>query len=114
MLINLGIAPPSAHASDLSVDDLKTIATAEAAAHNLDTTRFLKVIDCESHWDATTVGDGGRSFGLVQIFLPAHPEITKAQALDAYWALNWAAEQWALHHEAMWSCFKLTSNTVLK
>ena len=35
-----------------------------------------------------------RSFGLVQIHLPAHPEITYEQAIDPSFSLDWAGERW--------------------
>lgn len=32
------------------------------------------------------------SYGLAQIYLPAHPEVTKAQALDEHFAIEWMAK----------------------
>lgn len=40
-----------------------------------------------------SVGDGNKSYGAFQIHLGYHPEITKEQALDPYWAAEWTAKR---------------------
>lgn len=63
----------------------------------------------ESGWNQSAVGDNNTSFGPFQIHLPAHPGVTKAQAEDPTWAVNYMfgsyqsgvnqvpAAQWALN-----------------
>lgn len=50
-------------------------------------------------------GERERSYGLVQIHLPDHPEVSYVQAIDPDFSLNWAAQKistgWTL-----WSCWK--------
>jgi len=52
------------------------------------------------------VGDREQSYGLVQIHLPAHPNITKAQATNTDFATDFLAKNIAAGHASMWSCFK--------
>lgn len=39
------------------------------------------------------MGDGNKSYGIYQIHLGYHPEVTIAQATDPYWAAEWTAER---------------------
>lgn len=50
-------------------------------------------------------GPNGRedSWGIAQIHLPAHPEISKEQALDPKWSIDWAAFQFSEGHQDMWT-----------
>lgn len=91
----------------MSVIDLKTLATAAALAHNLNVDRFLSVIGCESHWHYNAVSKTN-DYGLVQVHLKSHPDITREQAEDPYFALNWAAEQWQAGNAKAWTCFRKT------
>lgn len=52
-------------------------------------------------------GPNGRedSWGLSQIHLSAHKDITKAQATDAEWSIRWMAEQFKKGNQAIWSCW---------
>lgn len=43
----------------------------------------------ESGWNQAAVGDNNTSFGPFQIHLPVHPGVTKAQAEDPVWAVNY-------------------------
>src|SRR3972149_5332849 len=45
-------------------------------------------VKCESQFHPNAVGDNGNSFGLVQIYLPAHPQISKEEAMDVDFALD--------------------------
>ena len=51
------------------------------------------------------VGDREQSFGLVQIHLPAHPTVTKEQAKNPYFAVEWLAQGIAEGKASMWSCY---------
>lgn len=65
-----------------------------------------KVVQCESGYNPLAVGDKGKSFGLVQIHLPAHPNITKEQAFDEDFALNFIASEFSKNNKWKWSCYK--------
>lgn len=65
------------------------------------------VIQCESSGNPNAVGDGGQSFGLVQIYLPAHPEVTRAEALDPEFAVEFLAQNLSEGRGRMWTCYRL-------
>jgi len=73
-----------------------------------------KIIACESGYDTDIQSkfirpDGSReqSFGLVQIYLPAHPTITKEQAIDPDFALEFLAKELKAGNAKIWSCYHL-------
>lgn len=68
---------------------------------------MMKIIGCESGGNITAVGDKGTSFGLVQIHLIAHPEITKVQAFTPDFAIQFLAENIAIGNVKIWSCAKI-------
>lgn len=43
----------------------------------------------ETNCNPERVGDGGNSFGLYQIYRPAHPDISVDQAKDIVWSTEW-------------------------
>ncbi len=93
-------APPA------PLPDIHTYASQQALQFGLDPVLFSKVVSCESQWNPLAVGDSGASYGLVQIHLPSHPEITQEEALDPYFALNWMAYEWSVGHAKQWSCYR--------
>ena len=68
--------------------------------------QMAKTIECESNNNSFAVGDNGQSYGLVQIFLPAHPEVTKEQALDEDFALDFMGKEFKKGNQKIWSCWK--------
>ena len=64
------------------------------------------VIKCESGGDKNAVGDFGTSFGLVQIHLPSHPELTKDQAFDPAFSIRYLAKKISIGHGYLWTCFR--------
>lgn len=68
--------------------------------------KVTSVLTCESGLNPNAVGDNGHSFGLAQIYMPAHPEITKEQALDPYFAVDYLASQMPKGHGRMWTCYR--------
>ena len=69
--------------------------------------QMLATIQCESGgtFNPTAVGDYGTSFGLTQIHLPAHPNISKAEAENPDFAINWMAIQFSEGNKGIWSCW---------
>jgi len=73
----------------------------------------LSVIDCETAGTWRQDIQSGHyqsygqelSFGVAQIHLPSHPTITKEQAINPLFSLNWMAEQWSQGNQWMWSCY---------
>lgn len=77
-----------------------------SAFYQIDEADFAATLECESGLDPEAVGDHGTSLGIAQIHLPAHPDITKEEALDPDFALDWAAKQFSLGHQTMWTCWR--------
>jgi len=46
------------------------------------------------------------SWGLAQIHLPDHPDISKQQAIDPDFALDYLASKLSEHKGFLWSCYK--------
>jgi len=73
-----------------------------------------KTIDCETAgtWNpkiqSEYVKDGVRedSWGLAQIHLPSWPEVTRDQAQDPYFAIDFLVEKWKLGQQTKWSCYR--------
>lgn len=88
--------------------------------YDVSSATMVQIVKCESYFDPTIQsidtynqdypnwevkkGDRELSFGLVQIHLPSHPEITKAEALDPDFSLNYLAYHLSLGQESMWTC----------
>lgn len=87
-------------------DAKREIALAEAKM-GLKPNILLRTLECESNLNPKAVGDGGTSFGIAQIHLPAHPSISKEEALDPYFSITWAAEQFAAGNARMWTCWRI-------
>lgn len=65
----------------------------------------LNVMRCESNYDPDAVGDHNHSFGLSQINLPSHPDISKEEALDPKFAIEYLTHGLAKKTDH-WSCEK--------
>lgn len=85
-----------------------------AALHKNSPRKIIDTINCENkEWDVdlqsriiNKKGIREDSWGLAQIHLPSHPNITKEQATDPDFALNYIAEH--LGRDDNWSCYKRT------
>lgn len=100
---------PIAEAAEYVPDFTSTTTTAayirlEAQKWHVEGDYLLKTLECESGLNPNAVGDNGTSFGIAQIHLSAHPDISKTQALDPEFAVDYAAQQFALGHSSMWTC----------
>ncbi len=77
--------------------ELQQLIRATAQNNGIDEGLFLSVANCESGLvtdiQSHFVRDGvqERSFGLFQINLDAHPDVSYAQATDPYYNVAWAA-----------------------
>lgn len=85
---------------------LVALAVLTASQHGLNTNHFLATINCESGWNTHAIGDAGQSFGLAQIYRPAHEEVSIDEAEDPTFALNWMADEWSGDNAHLWSCWK--------
>jgi len=67
-----------------------------------------KIIDCESTWSASAIGDNGDSRGLWQIHRPSHKEVSEECALDYKCATYWAVQKRIKDGSwNAWSCARL-------
>lgn len=76
---------------------------------------ILKTIQCESGFDPLIQsqykdpsGPNGLedSWGLAQINLPAHPNITREQAQDWKFSLEFMKKNFAAGNQSMWTCWR--------
>lgn len=85
----------------------------KAVEYGVSATLMRKIIECESQGSTTVQsyarrnGKRENSWGLVQIFLDAHPHITKEQALDPKFAIDFLAKNIQAGRANMWSCYRL-------
>lgn len=82
------------------------IIEAYAVRYGIPAQPLIDTLQCESNFIRTASGDFGTSFGVAQIHLPAHTDISKAQALDPIWSIDWAAQQFKAGKQSMWTCYR--------
>lgn len=70
--------------------DLKSYVASEAKRWGVNVEMALFIAQHESTFDPTRVGDASTSYGMWQIHLPAHPDVTIASAQDPIWSTQWA------------------------
>lgn len=80
-----------------------------ASEFDADAKEMTETIRCESRFHPDAVGDNGKSFGLAQIHLPAHPDVSKEQALDPDFSIKWMAAHW--FQKRIWTCARILGYT---
>src|SRR5689334_6135894 len=96
------IAPPST----IGTTTIPEIIENTAERYGVDSAIMESIIWCESGMNPDAIGDHGTSYGLSQIHLPAHPGITKEQALDPEFAINFMAKEISQGNMWKWTCAK--------
>jgi hypothetical protein len=83
-----------------------------AVKYGVSASEMKRVIKCESQGSTTIQsrhrrpdGSRERSFGLVQIYLPAHPDVTYEQAVNPKFAIDFMAKNFKEGRQRMWSCY---------
>lgn len=79
----------------------------KSAEYNVSASLMRKIIHCESSGNPNAVGDGGYSFGLVQIHSPSWPDITQEQAVDPEFAINFLAKKLSEDKGHLWTCYRM-------
>ncbi len=95
---------------------------AKAEEYGVSAVAMTAIINCESQGSTTIqsnhryptdrpneglkAGQRELSFGLVQIHLPAHKNISKEQAIDPEFAIDFLAKNLKAGRANMWSCAK--------
>ena|SRR3990167_1506164 len=85
---------------------IQQLITLYALKYNVNESIIRKVVSCESNYKENAVGDKGKSFGLVQIHLPSHPYVSKEQAFDPDFSLDFLAKNIAKGKGKMWTCWR--------
>lgn len=105
---------PPAEVAPLPIRELDATTTIEKTAdkYGIDSEKFLAVAKCEDpdlipDQQSNYVHKGRReqSYGIFQIDLDYHPEISIASATDPVFASKWAAKEWVAGYESSWSCY---------
>jgi len=81
-----------------------------AKEYNVSEERMTQTIFCESSFNPNAIGDGGKSFGLSQIHLPSHPSVSKEEATNPQFAVEFMAQAFSKGQEKMWSCWRKIYN----
>lgn len=89
-----------------TVQEVKDMTNQYADAYKVSRSTMNAVVSCESGYDYLATGDSGHSIGVSQIHGPSHPEITKDQALDPDFALDFMAKSIASGKGRMWTCYR--------
>lgn len=94
--------------------DTRQVIVSAAIEAGIDPEQFLKVSECEdpgliADQQSNYVYKGVReeSYGIFQINIKAHPEISVASATDPVWASRWSATAWKEGYEYQWSCARV-------
>lgn len=66
---------------------------------------LIRLAHCESSLNPEAVGDNGNSYGLFQIFLKWHPDVTAEQARDIEFATKWTANKIRQGQGHLWTCW---------
>jgi len=73
---------------------------------------FIETLDRESGFQSIQSKvirkDGTRepSYGCAQIHEPSHPNITREQAMNCIWSIDWAAQQFLTGKATMWTEYR--------
>jgi soluble lytic murein transglycosylase-like protein len=84
----------------------KKYVEAEAKLYGVNPETADFIVEHESRFDPAAIGDSSSSFGMWQINLPSHPEITQTEALDYRWSTEWAMTQIIAGRVNQWSTWR--------
>lgn len=85
-----------------------------AKIFNINTDRVYATIKCESKFMArqsvilNKKGPNGyeNSWGIAQIYLPAHPEISQEEAMNDEYAIGWMMREFSQGNARIWTCYR--------
>ena len=83
-----------------------------ANLYNVKPSLMRSIIGCESSFNPNAIGDNNTSFGLSQIHLPAHPDITKEQAFNEDFAIEFMAKALSQGKGSMWTCYSIVTTKI--
>lgn len=99
-----------------SEQQIAELVSAYSIKYGVNATKVLETIRCESRFknvQSSIVSNGIRedSWGIVQIHLPSHPTISKQQALQPEFALEWMVKQFSNGKAKQWTCYRTLYST---
>lgn len=96
----------------VSTPILQELIALKAKEYEVSEKLMSDIIRCESGGKIDAVGDRhlGGSYGLVQIHEPSHPYISREQAFDPEFAVDFLAKNLSLGKGNMWTCFRSLKN----
>lgn len=65
---------------------------------------LISLARCESNFNPYAIGDNGNSYGLYQIFLRYHPDVTKEQAQVIEFSTIWTINKFKAGGWRLWTC----------
>lgn len=79
-----GLSLPALEAPKTPFLSMEEYAAGAAQKHDLDETRFQRLIECESRWKEDAAGDQGTSLGILQFKTTTFAQFTKKYGLASY------------------------------
>lgn len=100
--------PVLATAPDVRLEDksIPQIVEHFAKTYKVSSAKMLATMKCESSLVPTMEGDNHTSFGIAQIHLPAHPDVTKEQAFNPVFASEFMAKKFSEGKGHLWTCYR--------
>lgn len=117
-LVSLGLLAPTPALAGVinplpySTANAPLIIEAYAVVHGIPATPLIETLKCESGFVENIPGDFSSttnqftSWGVAQIHLPAHPDISKKEALNPIFSINLAASYFAAGDAGLWTCYR--------
>ena len=107
----VAMAPEGQKMTATTSNDINMLVTTYAFIYNVDEVQMHKMIHCESTHNpkAVNINKWEESYGLVQINLKAHTNVSKEQALDPDFSVRFLARNLSEGKGRMWSCYKEVS-----
>lgn len=87
-------------------DEVLSLIDKIATQNGVSALEMKAVIQCESQFRTTTIGDGGHSRGLVQIYDDFWPDVTHEQAFDPEFAIQFLATKLKNNQGYLWTCYR--------
>jgi hypothetical protein len=105
------VVMPKQTEEQIKIEGIQEMIKIVATLYGQDIKQALAVAECESQFVSSKTGDVEKgkatSFGLWQFHLHAHPEVSKACALDPVCSTFQAMEHWKAGGQRLWTCYNL-------
>lgn len=95
------------HKKEYTREDIINLTELYAEKYEVSPNVMKQVVYHESHFNNAASGDDFNSWGVCQIYLPAHPGITKEMAQDPHFCLTFLAKNLKSGQGRMWTGYRL-------